>query len=213
MLVGADDHASAVRRAVLAPAPAADCGWATWQGLTPALPDLAAGTAGRSFVGDAGFVGLMPAGGGLLQWWFDVPWCRSAPRPPSPVTWLRRRFAHYAAPVPDLLAAVSDADIALYPHVRHAVPTRWGTGPSTLVGDAAHAFPPTLAQGASQTLEDAWLLTRALRTAAHPVPALRRYERARSARVRPVSRLAATELTTGRRTHSPGCWPAACPPR
>jgi FAD-dependent urate hydroxylase len=75
------------------------------------------------------------------------------------------------------------------------VPDRWGDGVVTLLGDAAHAFPPSQAQGANQALEDAWLLSRALAVAA-PVPdLLRRYEKVRARRVRRVSRLAATEST------------------
>ncbi|SHN39303.1 hypothetical protein [Cryptosporangium aurantiacum] len=55
-------------------------------------------------------------------------------------------------------------------------------------------FPPSQAQGANQAIEDAWLLTRALRHAAVE-PALRGYEARRARRVRLVARLAASEST------------------
>lgn len=65
------------------------------------------------------------------------------------------------------------------------------TGP-TPVGDAAHARPPSLAQGANQTLEDAWVLGQALAArSVTPHDALRRYERARRRRVDLTSRFAA----------------------
>ncbi|MFY1668913.1 FAD-dependent oxidoreductase [Plantactinospora sp. WMMB334] len=193
VLVGADGYRSAVRRVVLDPAPASRNGWVSWQGLTMALPGLAGGVTARCLVGPAGLCGLMPAGGGLLQWWFDVPVPAPADRPV--LEWLRGRFASYAEPVGELLAGLAESDVQAYPHVLHQVPTRWGTGPSTLLGDAAHAFPPSQAQGANQALEDAWLLRRALRTPGDPVTALRRYERIRSRRVRRISRLAASEIT------------------
>lgn len=193
VLVGADGYRSAVRRAVLDEGAATRNGWVSWQGLSAALPDLATGVHARCIVGAAGLCGLMPAGDGLLQWWFDV-------RSPAPVDrpvheWLRARFAPYAAPVGELLAGLSGQDVQAYPHVLHRVPRQWGSGPSTLLGDAAHAFPPSQAQGANQALEDAWLLRRALRTAGDPAVALRRYERVRSRRVRRISRLAASEVT------------------
>jgi FAD-dependent urate hydroxylase len=187
VVVGADGHRSAVRRSVLGPAPADEVGWDTWQGLTEVLPSIAAGRT----------VGMMPAGQGHTQWWFDVR--RGAgpePADAGTVDWLRRRFARYAEPVPELLAGIADADVGRYPHVLHRVPDRWGEGPVTLLGDAAHVFPPSQAQGANQALEDAWLLRRALQGASgDAAAALRRYERARVPHVRLVSRMAASERT------------------
>ncbi|MDG4785360.1 FAD-dependent monooxygenase [Micromonospora sp. WMMD1102] len=193
VLVGADGYRSVVRHTVLDGSPAVRNGWVSWQGLTRALPQLAGDVHARCLVGPAGLCGLMPAGSGLLQWWFDVP--EPAPRDRPVLDWLRDRFASYAEPVGELLAGLSGSDVQAYPHVLHRVPTRWGTGPATLLGDAAHAFPPSQAQGANQALEDAWLLRRALRTPDDPVGALRRYERTRSRRVRRISRLAASEIT------------------
>lgn len=195
VLVGADGHRSAVRRAVLDRAPACEVGWATWQGLTTILPDIAAASTGQLIVGAAGLVGLMPAGHGRLQWWFDTRWTSDGLADEEPLERLRRDFADYTGPVPALLAAITSTDLGLYPHVLHAVPRQWGTGRVTLLGDAAHAFPPCQAQGANQALEDAWLLRRALQSGTDPVARLRRYEQLRTPRVRRVSRLAATERT------------------
>lgn len=53
---------------------------------------------------------------------------------------------------------------------------RWGTGRVTLLGDAAHAMLPFLAQGAAQAIEDAAALGAALARGADPAAALRQYE-------------------------------------
>jgi salicylate hydroxylase len=56
----------------------------------------------------------------------------------------------------------------------------WSSGRVTLLGDAAHATLPFLAQGAVHSIEDAVVLGRALEAhGADPVEALQRYERAR----------------------------------
>lgn len=88
------------------------------------------------FTGPAGLCGLMPAGEGLLQWWFDQRWRPDDPVPASTVAVLRERFGNWAAPVRDVLAEVSDDDVGFIPHYRHRVPRIWGAGPVTLIGDA-----------------------------------------------------------------------------
>jgi FAD-dependent urate hydroxylase len=192
VVVGADGVRSAVRASVLDPAPATEVGWTTWQGLTRVLPEIAGGTRGMLLVGDGGLVGMMPAGGGLTQWWFDV---RGTLPGGSVVEALRARFAAYAGGVPLLLESIADHDIGCYPHMLHAVPHVWGSGRVTLLGDAAHAFPPSQAQGANQALEDAWLLRRALSAGGDLAARLREYERRRAPRVRRVSTMAASERT------------------
>jgi len=198
LLVAADGRASAVRDQLWGGDPGEPTGWATWQGVSALPGGIAAGRRGALFVGQPGTCGLMPAGNGLLQWWFDLRWTPGAAPPAAPLEMLRERFAGWAPPVRDVLAAVSDAETGFFPHYRHRVPSAWGSGPVTVIGDAAHSMPPTRAQGANQALEDGWALARALRPlAGQPdadVPAaLRAFERSRSARVSVVARQAGTE--------------------
>ncbi|KAA9158983.1 NAD(P)-binding protein [Microbacterium lushaniae] len=44
----------------------------------------------------------------------------------------------------------------------HIVPAPWNRGRAVVIGDAAHSCPPTIAQGAAQGLEDAFVLTQLL---------------------------------------------------
>jgi 2-polyprenyl-6-methoxyphenol hydroxylase-like FAD-dependent oxidoreductase len=46
----------------------------------------------------------------------------------------------------------------------HLVPAPWNRGRVVIIGDAAHSCPPTIAQGAAQGLEDAYVLTELLTT-------------------------------------------------
>jgi 2-polyprenyl-6-methoxyphenol hydroxylase-like FAD-dependent oxidoreductase len=66
---------------------------------------------------------------------------------------------------------------------------QWGSGPVTLLGDAAHPVLPYTAQGAALALEDAVALGLALAGSGEPASGLRRYEQVRSKRTRGVVRL------------------------
>ncbi len=62
---------------------------------------------------------------------------------------------------------------------------KWGDGPVTMLGDAAHPMLPFLAQGAAMAIEDAAVLAAAMaRTSDDISGAMRRYERARRRRTR-----------------------------
>ena len=192
LLIGADGRGSVVRDQVWGGDPAQLTGWATWQGITPIPTPITSSRRSVLFIGRAGSCGLMPAGEGLLQWWFDQRWAPATPAA-SPIAALRERFGAWSEPIPQVLAAVTDADTGFFPHYRQAVPRVWGTGRITVMGDAAHSMPPTRAQGANQALEDAWALARALRTTADVPAALRAFERARSPKAALVARQAGRE--------------------
>jgi FAD-dependent urate hydroxylase len=196
LLIGADGRTSVIRDTLWGGDPAEPSGWATWQGVTPIPLEITSSRRGAMFVGPAGLCGLMPAGEGLLQWWFDQRWTPETLMPRSPVTALREHFGGWTAgPVQEVLSTVGDEDVGFFPHYRHAVPRTWGAGPITLVGDAAHSMPPTRAQGANQALEDAWALAVALRRGGNVSDALRRYEHVRAPKARLVAKQAGKEGT------------------
>jgi len=65
---------------------------------------------------------------------------------------------------------------------------RWSTGRVTLLGDAAHAMLPFLAQGAAQAIEDAAALTSAIGAHSDAGTALKAYEAARRERTARIQR-------------------------
>ncbi|MEV4570140.1 NAD(P)/FAD-dependent oxidoreductase [Nonomuraea sp. NPDC049419] len=190
VLVGADGHHSVVRRHLWGEGTVRPATFGTWQGLSPIDIEITDTTRHLVISGPEGACGLMPAGEGLLQWWFDVRWSPTGPRPAAPLAELRRRFGHWRSPVSDVLAAAEEEDLEFFGHHWNKVPAVWGAGRITLAGDAAHTMPPTLGQGANQTLEDAWVLGRALAGEGDPAARLRAYERARYPHISLVSRLA-----------------------
>jgi FAD-dependent urate hydroxylase len=189
VLIGADGLHSVVRDLVGAPA-AKPTGWCSWQGLVT-LPGIPEPHVARMMIGEHGNLGLWPAGGSDLQWWFDLPWSPEFVRPQRPIEMIRSHFAGWSDLVDEVLATLTDDDLAPspFPHFRHPIPGA-GAGAVTLLGDAAHTMPPTLAQGTNQALLDTMVLCKALSDLPEGVDissALRWYENTRRRKVKAVS--------------------------
>ena len=186
VLIGADGLHSVVRDVVGA-APAKPTGWCSWQGLGT-LPQITEPRVARMMIGEHGNLGLWPAGGTDIQWWFDLRWTPTFSRPQHPIEMIRRHFTGWSDLVDEVLATLTDDDLAPspFPHYRHPIPGA-GAGAVTLLGDAAHTMPPTLAQGTNQALLDTMVLRKALAVSTDVSGALRRYEVTRRRRVRAVS--------------------------
>ncbi|TQJ92290.1 FAD-dependent oxidoreductase [Streptomyces sp. SLBN-31] len=101
---------------------------------------------------------------------------------------MRRLAAAYGGFWPEITEHITDPAKVNYTWFdRLLVEGSWHRGRVVLVGDAAHCCPPTLAQGAAMSLEDAWVLTQRLTAADDWDDALfQAYYERRIARVRPV---------------------------
>jgi 2-polyprenyl-6-methoxyphenol hydroxylase-like FAD-dependent oxidoreductase len=204
LLIGADGLHSVVRD-VVGGQDAEPTGWCSWQGLVR-LPDVANDHVAVIIIGGQGNTGLWPAGGSDLQWWFDLPWSYDFVRPQRPIDLIRSNFTGWSDSVDRVLAKLTDDDLAgsPFPHFRHPIP-RPGKGAVTLLGDAAHTMPPTLAQGTNQALLDTMVLCKALSDlqkgkngSFRDLPsALRWYEKTRRRKVSAVSRVASLQVAHG----------------
>lgn len=198
LLVGADGLHSKVRD-ILGARVAEPTGWCSWQGLAT-LPGITDKRVALLVIGERGNLGLWPAGGCEVQWWFDLPWSYGFVRPQRPIDVIREHFTGWCAAVDGLLATLTDNDLAdsPYPHFRHPIPPP-GRGPLTLLGDAAHTMPPTLAQGTNQALLDTMVLCKALaaRRDGDLSKALRWYEKTRRRSVSVVSRVTSLQVSHG----------------
>ena len=161
VLIGADGLHSVVR-GIVGAHPAKSTGWCSWQGLVT-LPHVADKHVAQMIIGEHGNIGLWPAGGSDVQWWFDLPWSPDFVRPGRPIDMIRSNFKGWSDSADRVLATLTDEDLARspFPHFRHPIP-RPGQGAVTLLGDAAHTMPPTLAQGTNQALLDTMVLCKAL---------------------------------------------------
>lgn len=101
---------------------------------------------------------------------------------------MRRLTRHYGGHWPDITEHITDPAKVNYTWFdRMLVEGSWHRGRVVLVGDAAHCCPPTLAQGAALSLEDAWVLAQLLTSSGTWDDALfQAYHERRIARVRPV---------------------------
>lgn len=98
-------------------------------------------------------------------------------------------FDGYADPVPALLDALradgSSAGVNAGVHsglIEEVVLPSWSRGPVVLIGDAAHATSPNMAEGAAMALEDAIVLAESLGNAATTGEALSTFEARRRPR-------------------------------
>ncbi len=100
---------------------------------------------------------------------------------------LRERLAHFGGRIPAALAHMPAAqDIVYRPLETLLVDAPWHRGRVVLMGDAAHAMTPHMAQGASMAMEDAVVLVDCLREGAGVTDALSRYALRRFERCRRV---------------------------
>ncbi|MFJ1709558.1 FAD-dependent monooxygenase [Kitasatospora sp. NPDC088346] len=187
ILVGADGFDSAVRRHLVGPEAPRDSGYFYRLGVVPFRhPRVSTGSV-RHYWGSGQRFGLIDIGHGRCYWWAAVRTFGESPARDRVKEILGRSFADWADEVRTVIDATPSEDILTVPSRDRDFLERWGDGPVTLLGDAAHPMLATLGQGAAMAIEDAVVLARALAdpaTGDDPMSALRAYEGQRRDRTR-----------------------------
>ncbi len=192
-LIGADGVWSKTRRIVPGHETAHFSGQVAYRATVPmdAVPDRWSRDSGLWLHKDCHLVHYPVRGGrelnivGLVQEdWEEETWSAKADKDA-----LLRRFRSWPAEVRNLLGTPDTWLKWALCSVDAAGP--WSHGQVTLIGDAAHAMLPYMAQGAAMAIEDAAVLARHLpRNVANIASALRAFERERKPRVRHVQGIA-----------------------
>jgi 2-polyprenyl-6-methoxyphenol hydroxylase-like FAD-dependent oxidoreductase len=197
-LIGADGVASVIRRQ-LHPnePPPAPSGYFALRGASRAVPLLE----GRQFIAYFGRgieVGVVQASETMVYWYVSLLADDVKRGPLDAAAVLQRFTSGFDAQFQAIARAAVDMRLdELF--VRDPL-LKWGAGPVTLLGDAAHPMLPHTGQGAAQALEDAVALGDALAAPGNRIGALRAYERHRASAAAQVVRLGPrlARLTTTR---------------
>jgi 2-polyprenyl-6-methoxyphenol hydroxylase-like FAD-dependent oxidoreductase len=173
VVVGADGIHSTVRSLAMGGPPVRYVGQSSWRFIADGFPDIADWTVmlgrGRAFL-------TVALGNGVVYCYADVN--TGDPDSARGEDW-RDSFASFAEPVSHLLEQGANA---YFSPIEEVVPPAWTGHRVVLVGDAAHASSPNMAQGAAMAVEDALVLAELLGT--QPVgQALTAYAERRKARV------------------------------
>ena len=162
LVVGADGIQSAVRRltfeATAVPRPVGQVGW---RFLAPRPPGV---TTWSVMLGRGTAFLTLPLAGDRVYCYCDVVSSRDRDTPErDPAQRLSELFSDFADPAATLLAALDAAADIHASAIEEVALDRWAQGRVVLIGDAAHATSPNMAQGAAMALEDALVLTDCLR--------------------------------------------------
>jgi salicylate hydroxylase len=204
LLIGADGLKSVVRKQIVGETPANYTGDAAWRITVPVerLPPGLVEPAMNLFLGPGGhavfyylrggkllnFVGIIETDEVLEEsWTLKLPW--------------ERLKADYRGwhPIVQTVIDGADRDQCYRWSLHNRLPiSNWSTPRATLLGDAAHATLPYLAQGAVMAIEDGALLSRALAQEKTISAALQLYQ---SNRIPRTSRIVLQSSENRRRFH------------
>ena len=186
-LIGADGVWSRIRTDYVGSSSAAYSGKTAWRTTLPiqmAPSSMDCGNVGLWLAPNAHLVHYPIVGGHMMNVVVIVKddWNEEGWNMPGDSKWLNQRFARWPREIRELL--VEREDWLKWALCGQDPNQPWTKGKVTLMGDAAHAMLPFMAQGAVMALEDAAILARAIDEVKGPTDIrLKAYERARKPRV------------------------------
>ena len=138
-----------------------------------------------------GSFGHAPLGGDLIYFWAAAHVAGAADAvAQGDLGAFRQEWRRVLPAAGDLLERVSSFDDLLVNTVRSVACRRWFSGRLVLLGDAAHAMPPNLGQGANSALVDSLVLAEELARAPSVMAALVGYDKRRRPLARRVQKTA-----------------------
>jgi 2-polyprenyl-6-methoxyphenol hydroxylase-like FAD-dependent oxidoreductase len=217
LLVGSDGLRSEIRRLlenefldqIDRPTPLRSAGFTAWLATIPfSHKDWRPGSV-IHYWGEGKRVGLVDIGKGQLYWWItmnDDILDRVASPGESKLEALREVFKDWPQLVQDALEQTPQNQEIIQVETQDRRPRNfWGSGPVSLLGDAAHPSLTSLGQGAGMAIEDAVILMRELRED-FSFRGLRIYEGKRRVRTSQVVRLSRNVATYEQFRHPLACW-------
>jgi 2-polyprenyl-6-methoxyphenol hydroxylase-like FAD-dependent oxidoreductase len=159
LVIGADGVHSTTRQVVFGGPSARLVGQVGWRFVIDGFPGI---DGWNGWLGpDRGFLAL-GIGGDRVYGVGDLRSRDGADPTRGDLDAFRRLFDGYPEPVPTLLGRLRSADELWFSPFEEVAPPTWTKGRVVLIGDAAHATAPNMAEGASLALEDALVLASAL---------------------------------------------------
>ena len=156
LVIGADGIRSTVRRLAFGHGATAEpVGQVGWRFVTACPPEI---TTWSVMLGHRTAFLTIPIGNARAYCYCDVVSSSGEDRNED----LGQLFSAYSEPVPELLDSVSETDLVHRSTIEEVALDSWVRGRVVLVGDAAHATSPNMAEGAAMALEDALVLAECL---------------------------------------------------
>lgn len=162
LVIGADGVSSATRDMIGAGVEPRYTGFGVWRSVHQRPADL---TDKIMMMGPAKRYGIMPISDDRLYTFGTVAEPEDSYFPPEDwIEIMKARFAEFSGPASRFLDNLDDGSEVLYTAVQEVVmPLPWHRGRVVLIGDAAHASTPFMGQGGAMAIQDALVLTRALK--------------------------------------------------
>ncbi len=181
VVVGADGIHSSMRQLVFGGIRPRALGQVSWRFLVDHCGAIETWTA--MLGARRGFL-TMPVGSNRLYCYADLLTFAKEDPTNRDLVQFRALFADFAEPVTSILSELESFDAIHFAPIEEVIVDTCVDGRVVLIGDAAHAMSPNMAEGASMALEDALVLTHMLATRSSPAEALSAFSERRRARIR-----------------------------